>query len=214
MAVRAQVAYVEPKLSRKERKLQELRERTHTKLTKMAQLHDINKANEEAASDPNRLRPRTSLTGFWRKRKEEAKACVFVGNLPESITEAEMYSHFSGCGAGAQSFRWIPSKSGSGACMAYAQFESIEDADAACALDGQSLLNRPLRVNKANDKKERNAAIARRDGLGEKGSGQPQAWDNYTDAEDEDEEEEEDLAPAAKRQKMASVTRNKVAIID
>eukprot|EP01061_Rhynchopus_euleeides_P008063 TRINITY_DN17108_c0_g2_i1.p1 TRINITY_DN17108_c0_g2~~TRINITY_DN17108_c0_g2_i1.p1 ORF type:complete len:248 (+),score=83.10 TRINITY_DN17108_c0_g2_i1:92-745(+) len=150
-------AVPEQNLSRKERKQLEARNKLDKKLAAITQLGEENKAT--VAADGSR--PRTSLTGFWRKRKEKSKACVFVGNLPLDITDKAVKAFFREDGP-IESLRWLPSTSTG--CMVYCQFKDIEAATRAVERDDTFYDTYKLRVNFANDKKERKAAIARRNG--------------------------------------------------
>eukprot|EP01064_Diplonema_japonicum_P018629 TRINITY_DN27326_c0_g1_i1.p1 TRINITY_DN27326_c0_g1~~TRINITY_DN27326_c0_g1_i1.p1 ORF type:complete len:200 (+),score=53.14 TRINITY_DN27326_c0_g1_i1:43-642(+) len=176
------------KLSRKERKQFELRKKLGKTLDAISR---VEKENEE---DPSKPRQRTSLTGFWRKRKEAAKSCVFVGNMPLDISEREIRDHFSEIGE-IVDFRWLPATSAS--CITYIQFESPELAEAAVALPAPYFRGHTLRINLANDNKERKAAINKRTGsaanLETEGTTEP--------------------APPVKKQRIQA-PRNKVSIID
>eukprot|EP01059_Diplonema_ambulator_P024514 TRINITY_DN40544_c0_g1_i1.p2 TRINITY_DN40544_c0_g1~~TRINITY_DN40544_c0_g1_i1.p2 ORF type:complete len:201 (+),score=55.39 TRINITY_DN40544_c0_g1_i1:36-605(+) len=162
MAVRANVCIIDENavdaslLSRKEKKKLELRQRLDKKLDAM------HRVAEDNMVDPTKPRQRTSLTGFWRKRKEAAKCCVFIGNMPLDITEEELQAHFSPVGAITE-LRWL--NPGATSCMAYANFETPADAEAAIALPAPTIHGFRLRINSANDSKERNAAKNKRKGL-------------------------------------------------
>ena len=118
---------------------------------------------DDANADPSKPRARTSATGFWRKRKEAAKARVFVGNLPLDVTEGEIRAFFESTGI-IESFSWLRSTTSS--CMSYVQFSDVETASEACKLNGLSLNGRSLRVNLANDTSERGKAVNKREGSG------------------------------------------------
>ncbi|KAJ9442083.1 Nucleolin 2 [Diplonema papillatum] len=156
--VRQNVIGVEPKLSRKEKQHLDLRERTFKKLEENA------KVIEENPFDPTKPRQRTSVTGFWRKRKEAAKRCVFVGNMPLDITEGELRDFFSEAGV-VECVRWLTA--GNTSQMGYIQFPDNESCERACANDGVQLRGLTLRVNMADDKTQRKEAIQKRDGMPE-----------------------------------------------
>ena len=90
-----------------------------------------------------------------------AKCCVFIGNLPETITDGEVRDFFKEDGAVGE-LRWLPP--GRGNCMVYAQFKDLESATKACARDGCFYDTYKLRINLANDKTERSSAIKKRTG--------------------------------------------------
>eukprot|EP01060_Flectonema_neradi_P000990 TRINITY_DN10586_c0_g1_i2.p1 TRINITY_DN10586_c0_g1~~TRINITY_DN10586_c0_g1_i2.p1 ORF type:complete len:198 (+),score=28.12 TRINITY_DN10586_c0_g1_i2:58-651(+) len=156
--VRANVVMWEKPVSEMTRKEKRRAERT---ASAMAKIEQIARNMDDNMADPSKPRQRTSATGFWRKRKEAAKARVFVGNLPLDITEAEIRSFFESAGP-IEGFSWL--RSASTNCMTYVQFSDVETASEACKLNGLSLKGRSLRINLANDASERGKAINKRDG--------------------------------------------------
>ena len=160
----------------------------------------FNKAHD-LGSDPTKPRPRTSVTGFWRKRKEQAAASVFVGNLPLDVTMPQMKEFF----AGNQGVRWLPSTQSS--CMAYLQYPDVPTAEVVCAeKNGGFLGTHKLRVNMANDRQQRDRAVNKR----EKGGGDDHGIDTTPGAAKRA-RTDSFVAPVYN---LTQAPRNKVAIIE
>lgn len=88
--------------------------------------------------------------------KLDNKRSVFVGNLPFSITDEEIWSHFLKKKLTVEAVRVVRDREKGGVCkgIAYVQFFSSEDIASALKLNGSLLEGRPIRVARSTRQKK------------------------------------------------------------
>eukprot|EP01065_Artemidia_motanka_P049821 TRINITY_DN8375_c0_g1_i1.p2 TRINITY_DN8375_c0_g1~~TRINITY_DN8375_c0_g1_i1.p2 ORF type:complete len:226 (+),score=69.64 TRINITY_DN8375_c0_g1_i1:58-735(+) len=111
--------------------------------------------------------PRLAGTGnFWRERKEQGLRTLFIGNLPVGTDKQRLLGLIGeDVVRDIRNLDGVPKKGNSQAVHAFVEFNTKQDAEAAQRrLDDFVLHGRALRVNGANDKKQRQLAIQKREG--------------------------------------------------
>ncbi|XP_014613977.1 PREDICTED: nucleolar protein 12-like [Polistes canadensis] len=89
--------------------------------------------------------------------KPDEKKAVFLGNLPFTIQDNDLWEHFKPCGE-IHSVRLIKNKKlGIGKGIGYVNFKNEDSVSLALELNGSTLLNREIRVQRCsvNDQKEK-----------------------------------------------------------
>jgi len=120
--------------------------------------------------------PRKNLSGgagYGKPVEENAPSeSIFLGNLAWTVDEDSTRKLFSGCGE-IQKLKWLE-KDGEFRGMAFIDFDSIESATKAVALNGSDLCGRPVRVNFSKPRENKFGDSGGNKWGGDGGGGKPQ----------------------------------------